>query len=132
MFTRLCLLPLAFVLLPCPIQGGDTRAVKARVDSFGFPLPDGAIARMGSNHFRHIQPVAAIAISADGSLVVGDSHDYAPTPDPFAREAVDRLILDEFQAVFGQVALSVVERWTGIRPAPRIHLRISAGCRNWP
>ena len=25
-----------------------------------------------------------------------------------------------------------VERWTGIRPVPRIHLRLSAGCRNWP
>ncbi len=42
--------------------------------------------------------------SADGSLVVGDSHHYAPTPDPFAREAVDRLILDEFEAVFGRAA----------------------------
>ena len=51
--------------------------------------------------------------SADGSLVVGDSHHYAPTPDPFAREAVDRLILDEFEAVFGREAPPVVERWTG-------------------
>jgi FAD dependent oxidoreductase TIGR03364 len=51
--------------------------------------------------------------SADGSLVVGDSHHYAPTPDPFAREAVDRLILDEFEAVFGRAAPAVVERWTG-------------------
>ena len=51
--------------------------------------------------------------SADGSLVVGDSHHYAPTPDPFAHEAVDRLILDEFEAVFGRAAPAVVERWTG-------------------
>jgi FAD dependent oxidoreductase TIGR03364 len=51
--------------------------------------------------------------SADGSLVVGDSHHYAPTPDPFAHEAVDRLILDEFEAVFGRSAPPVVERWTG-------------------
>jgi FAD dependent oxidoreductase TIGR03364 len=51
--------------------------------------------------------------SADGSLVVGDSHDYAPTPDPFAHEAVDRLILDEYEAVFGRAAPAVVERWTG-------------------
>lgn len=50
--------------------------------------------------------------SADGSLVVGDSHHYAPTPDPFASEAVDRLILDEFAAVFGAVP-PVLERWTG-------------------
>lgn len=50
--------------------------------------------------------------SADGSLVVGDSHHYAPTPDPFGSEAVDRLILDEFAAVFGAVP-PVLERWTG-------------------
>jgi hypothetical protein len=28
--------------------------------------------------------------SADGSLVVGDSHHYAPTPHPFGSTAVDR------------------------------------------
>ena len=51
--------------------------------------------------------------SADGSLVVGDSHHYGPTPDPFASEAVDQLILDEYEAVFGQTAPRVRERWTG-------------------
>jgi FAD dependent oxidoreductase TIGR03364 len=51
--------------------------------------------------------------SADGSLVVGDSHHYAPTPDPFSHAAVDRLILDEFETVFGRAAPPVVERWTG-------------------
>ena len=50
---------------------------------------------------------------ADGSLVVGDSHHYAATPDPFAHDAVDRLILDEFEAVFGAAAPAVLERWTG-------------------
>jgi len=51
--------------------------------------------------------------SADGSLVVGDSHDYGPTPDPFALMAIDQLILDEFEAVFGRRAPPVLERWTG-------------------
>jgi len=51
--------------------------------------------------------------SADGSLVVGDSHHYATAPDPFAHEAVDRLILDEFETVFGRAAPPVLERWTG-------------------
>ncbi|WP_204351058.1 hypothetical protein, partial [Serratia marcescens] len=31
--------------------------------------------------------------SADGSLVVGDSHHYGATPDPFAPTAVDDLIM---------------------------------------
>lgn len=52
--------------------------------------------------------------SADGSLVVGDSHHYGPTPDPFAPEAVDRVILDEFDAVLDLPGARVVERWTGI------------------
>lgn len=50
---------------------------------------------------------------ADGELIIGDSHHYGPTPDPFASEAVDRLILDEFAAVFGRKAPPVRERWTG-------------------
>ncbi len=51
--------------------------------------------------------------SADGSLVVGDSHHYATTPDPFGSEAVDRLILDEFDAVLDLPGRSVTERWIG-------------------
>ena len=53
-----------------------------------------------------------VAQGADGSLIVGDSHHYAATPDPFASDAVDQLILEEFAAVFGAVP-PVVERWTG-------------------
>ena len=51
--------------------------------------------------------------SADGSLVVGDSHHYAATPDPFAPPAVDDLILDEYRHVFDGPPPAVVERWTG-------------------
>jgi FAD dependent oxidoreductase TIGR03364 len=51
--------------------------------------------------------------SADGSLVVGDSHHYAATPDPFAPESVDELILDEFRAVLASGDIKVTERWTG-------------------
>ena len=50
---------------------------------------------------------------ADGALVVGDSHHDAATPDPFASEAVDRLILDEWRAATGQEAPPVLQRWTG-------------------
>lgn len=50
--------------------------------------------------------------SADGSLIVGDSHYYAQSPDPFAREYIDQLILEEFGEVFG-TSLPVLERWIG-------------------
>ena len=50
--------------------------------------------------------------SADGSLIVGDSHHYAATPDPFAPQAVDDLILDELEHVVG-ARPAVRERWIG-------------------
>ena len=51
--------------------------------------------------------------SADGSLVVGDSHHYDPTPDPFAPDAVDRLITAELAAVLDLPRPEIAERWTG-------------------
>ena len=54
-----------------------------------------------------------VARSADGSLVVGDSHHYAATPDPFAPTFVDDLILDEYVAVFAGPRPPVAERWIG-------------------
>jgi D-hydroxyproline dehydrogenase subunit beta len=51
--------------------------------------------------------------SADGTLVVGDSHHYAATPDPFAPIAVDDLIFDEYARVFARAGPQVIERWTG-------------------
>jgi len=56
--------------------------------------------------------------SADGSLVVGDSHHYAATPDPFAPAAVEDIILREARALLALPAgLSVIERWTGVYPS---------------
>src|SRR4051794_31184986 len=51
--------------------------------------------------------------SADGSLVVGDSHHYDPTPDPFAPDAVDELITTELAAVLDLPRPEIAERWTG-------------------
>ena len=53
----------------------------------------------------------------DGSLVVGDSHHYDDTPDPFAPEAVDALILDEARVVLDLPAPRVAERWVGVYPS---------------
>ena len=78
--------------------------------------------------------------SADGSFVVGDSHHYSATPDPFASDAVDDLILSEFDAVLDLPGRTVVERWTGTyasaanwrftdKPADNIRIAVvTAGC----
>ncbi|MCP5424138.1 MAG: TIGR03364 family FAD-dependent oxidoreductase [Gammaproteobacteria bacterium] len=54
-----------------------------------------------------------IVQSADGSLVVGDSHHYEYTHDPFAAEIVDSLILNCAHDVLDIPDPHVIERWTG-------------------
>jgi FAD dependent oxidoreductase TIGR03364 len=51
--------------------------------------------------------------SADGSLIIGDSHHYAATPDPFSHQHVDALILDEFSTALGIEPPPTIERWSG-------------------
>jgi FAD dependent oxidoreductase TIGR03364 len=50
----------------------------------------------------------------DGTLLVGDSHRYATTMDPFQREATSELLLAEVARVLGVGELRVIERWQGI------------------
>jgi FAD dependent oxidoreductase TIGR03364 len=66
-------------------------------------------------HLRHGIHLIAVQ-SADGTLIVGDSHQYATTPDFFADEGVDRLILEEFAAATGRPPPQVRERWVGTYP----------------
>jgi FAD dependent oxidoreductase TIGR03364 len=54
---------------------------------------------------------------ADGSLVVGDSHHYDPSPDPFQPREIDDRILAELSAVLDLPAPDVIERWTGVYPS---------------
>ncbi|MCJ2177823.1 TIGR03364 family FAD-dependent oxidoreductase [Novosphingobium album (ex Hu et al. 2023)] len=72
--------------------------------------------------------------SADGTLVVGDSHVYAATPPPFTSEAIDAAMVGQFSALFGG-APPVIERWTGTyasgpqhsfvrRPMPGVRLAV--------
>ncbi|HEY2677898.1 MAG TPA: TIGR03364 family FAD-dependent oxidoreductase [Steroidobacteraceae bacterium] len=64
-----------------------------------------------AEHLRHGIHLI-VAQGADGSLIVGDSHHYAKTPEPFASDRVDQLILDEFAAAIGPPS-AVLERWMG-------------------
>ena len=80
-----------------------------------LPAAQALRVRLEAEQREHIDAgVHLIAVrSTDGTLVVGDSHHYAATPDPFAPEAVDDLILDEYSHVFAGARPQVVERWTG-------------------
>ena len=72
-------------------------------------------ARLAREQPQHLQHGVHLIVvqSADGSLIVGDSHHYAATPDPFGRAEVDALILEEFRAALGFEPPPVLERWIG-------------------
>jgi len=55
--------------------------------------------------------------SADGSLVVGDSHHYGAAPEPFADQRVDDLILDHMHKALRLQQAKVTERWVGTYPS---------------
>lgn len=55
--------------------------------------------------------------SADGSLVVGDSHHYGAAPEPFAQEHVDALILRHLRETLKLQQATVTARWVGTYPS---------------
>ncbi|MFI1769335.1 TIGR03364 family FAD-dependent oxidoreductase [Streptomyces sp. NPDC020800] len=51
--------------------------------------------------------------TADGALSIGDSHHYADTHEPFARESVNAAVM-EYLRTFAQAPhLDIAERWVG-------------------
>jgi FAD dependent oxidoreductase TIGR03364 len=119
----------AYALTRCKLQ-------MLRLADPGFELPGALMSDLGLVRYRGYADLAAaeplkarlaieqadhlkhgvhliVVQSADGSLVVGDSHHYAATPDPFSYEEVDELILDEFRAALGIEPPPTVERWIG-------------------
>ncbi len=80
-------------------------------------LPEAAplLARLREEQPRHLAGgVHLIAVqSADGTLILGDTHVYGDTMDPFSDTDLDALVLDEFHAVFPGVEYDVTERWLG-------------------
>jgi D-hydroxyproline dehydrogenase subunit beta len=84
----------------------------------GYADPDTVAplkARLAVEQAEHLKHGIHLIVvqSADGSLVVGDSHHYGATPDPFAYETVEALILDEFRSALGFAPPPTLERWIG-------------------
>jgi D-hydroxyproline dehydrogenase subunit beta len=119
----------AYALTRCKLQ-------MLRLANPGFKLPGALMSDLGLGRYPgYAQLEAATALkarlaveqaehlkrgihlivvqSADGSLVVGDSHHYAATPDPLSHEEVDALILDEFRTALGIEPPPTIERWIG-------------------
>ncbi len=75
------------------------------------PLQDRLDAEMAGHRENGIHLI--VVQSEDGSLVVGDSHHYSPTPDPFIDKSVNDLILSEMDAVLDLGPYEVCETWIG-------------------
>ncbi len=80
-----------------------------------LPQAEALRQRLSDSHAAHLAHGVHLIVvqSHDGSLVVGDSHHYDETPDPFAAGETEALILDEFTAATGLKPTAVRERWTG-------------------
>jgi FAD dependent oxidoreductase TIGR03364 len=55
--------------------------------------------------------------SADGSLIVGDSHHYGAAPEPFADQRVETLILRHLRETLQLRSCEVTQRWVGTYPS---------------
>jgi FAD dependent oxidoreductase TIGR03364 len=129
-FTSLCADEIA------PLNLTRCRLSMLKLESPGFRLPAGIMSDLGlvryggyaalpqaqalKRRLEREQPAhlaegvhLIVAQGADGGLIVGDSHHYAATPEPFASAAVEALILQEFEAALGFAPPPVVQRWTG-------------------
>ncbi len=52
----------------------------------------------------------------DGTITIGDSHEYGFSFSPFSDEAIDRLILDYLDTFLPNSEYEIVQRWQGIYP----------------
>jgi D-hydroxyproline dehydrogenase subunit beta len=50
----------------------------------------------------------------NGTLIIGDSHRYRKTMDPFLAEKTSAILLKEIERILGAGALRVKERWQGV------------------
>ncbi|MBV8530692.1 MAG: TIGR03364 family FAD-dependent oxidoreductase [Candidatus Eremiobacteraeota bacterium] len=121
--VRLCKLH----MLRLAPQPGDWRLPAAMMSDFGLVRYGGFSAQPAAPALRALlaeqypEILAAgihlIAVqSADGSLVIGDSHEYSDAPDPFFSSIIENGILELAHSVLHIPNVAVTERWIGIYP----------------
>ena len=63
---------------------------------------------------------------SNGELILGDSHEYARTLEPFDREVINQAILDYLDEFFRLPPHRVARRWHGIYPKLKGHTELVA------
>jgi len=92
----------------------------ARYDGFAqLPEAQGLISLLDN-----IQPAERkagvhliVVQSADGSLIIGDSHDYSDRELPFRDVQIDGFIINEFHQVMDVGEIDIVQHWLGVYPS---------------
>jgi len=71
---------------------------------------------LGASHPQLLEIDANLMFTQrpDGTVLMGDSHSYAATQDPFLAETTSQTLLEAGGQVLGTEALQVVERWQGV------------------
>src|SRR5262249_23611341 len=62
------------LLVVLPRDSACGQASKPQLDNFGDPLPEHALARLGSTRFRHGPAIVALALGPDGKAVISSSY----------------------------------------------------------
>ncbi|MEJ1229510.1 MAG: TIGR03364 family FAD-dependent oxidoreductase [Galbitalea sp.] len=105
--------PDGLVLRPAVLTGtsmlrypafAETRAAGALRAELEAERPD--LLEIGANVMFTQRP--------DGTLIVGDSHRYAPSMDPFLAQPTSDALANEVGRILGEPELRVLERWQGV------------------
>lgn len=104
--------PAGFTLGPAVMTGTSMLRYPAFVET------DAAASlrtEMAAEHPELLDIVANVMLTQrpDGTLLVGDSHRYGLTQDPFLAEPTTDTLLAEVRRLLG-IELSVIERWQGV------------------
>ncbi|EAW38578.1 TIGR03364 family FAD-dependent oxidoreductase [Lyngbya sp. PCC 8106] len=55
-----------------------------------------------------------VSQNSHGELIIGDSHEYGLTPDPFNKAEINQYILDYLQTFVQVPSLEITETWNGV------------------
>ena len=92
----------------------------ARYDGFAqLPEAKGLISLLDKVQAAERQAGVHLIVvqSADGSLIIGDSHDYSDRELPFRDVRIDELIINECQRVLNIGDMDIVQHWLGVYPS---------------